>query len=82
MLRCGFTSFEVINAPTLRALEEGRLPHLVLAYQPGLAPGEQPAGTRPWLRRAAGELATEIYATVTVTGGATHHRLCPTTRQT
>jgi uncharacterized protein (DUF934 family) len=54
MLRCGFSSFEIVNAPTLRALEEGRLPHLVLAYQPGLAPGEQPAGTRPWLRRAAG----------------------------
>jgi uncharacterized protein (DUF934 family) len=55
MLRCGFTSFEIVNAPTLRALEEGRLPHLVLAYQPGLAPGEQPAGTRPWLRRAAAQ---------------------------
>ena len=54
MLRCGFTSFEIVDAPTLRALEEGRLPHLVLAYQPGLAPGEQPAGTRPWLRRTAG----------------------------
>ena len=53
MLRCGFTSFEIVNAPTLRALEEGRLGRLVLAYQPGLAPGEQPAGTRPWLRRAA-----------------------------
>ena len=26
MLRCGFDSFEVTNAPTLRALEAGRLP--------------------------------------------------------
>lgn len=52
MRRCGFTSFEVVNAPTLRALEEGRLPHIELAYQPGLAPGEAPAGGRPWLRRA------------------------------
>jgi phosphoadenosine phosphosulfate reductase len=53
MLRCGFTSFEIINAPTLRALREGRLPHLALAYQPGLAPGEARAGARPWLRRTS-----------------------------
>jgi uncharacterized protein (DUF934 family) len=52
MLRCGFTSFETVNAPTVRALEQGGLPHFVLAYQPGLALGEAPAGTRPWLRRA------------------------------
>jgi phosphoadenosine phosphosulfate reductase len=52
MLRCGFTAFEIVNAPTLRALEQGRLPRLVLAYQPGLAPGEAPSGTRPWLRRS------------------------------
>ncbi len=52
MLRCGFTSFEIVNAPTLRALEEGRLPRVVLSYQPGLAPGEARTGTRPWLRRA------------------------------
>jgi uncharacterized protein (DUF934 family) len=53
MLRCGFTSFEIVDAPTLRALEEGRLPHFVLAYQPSFAK-EAPAGTRPWLRRTAG----------------------------
>jgi uncharacterized protein (DUF934 family) len=53
MLRCGFTSFEIVNAPTLRALEQGRLPHVVLAYQPSFAKNEAPAGTRPWLRRAA-----------------------------
>ena len=53
MLRCGFTSFEIVNAPTLRALEQGRLPHFVLAYQPSFAK-EAPAGTRPWLRRTAG----------------------------
>ena len=52
MRRCGFTSFEVVNAPTLRALEEGRLPQIDLAYQPGLAPGETPTGRRSWLRRA------------------------------
>jgi uncharacterized protein (DUF934 family) len=53
MLRCGFTSFEIVDAPTLRALEAGRLPHFVLAYQPSFAT-EAPAGTRPWLRRTAG----------------------------
>ena len=52
MLRCGFTSFEVVNAPTLRALQEGRLPKFPLAYQPSLGLGEKPAGARPWLRRA------------------------------
>ncbi len=55
MLRCGFTSLEIVNAPTLRALEQGRLPHFALAYQPGLAPGEAPTGTRPWLRKARAE---------------------------
>ena len=51
MLRCGFTSFEVSNKPTLRALKEGRLPKFPLAYQPGLARGEAPAGGRPLARR-------------------------------
>ena len=54
MLRCGFTSFEIVNVPTLCALEEGRLGRLVLAYQPSFAKNEAPAGTRPWLRRATG----------------------------
>jgi phosphoadenosine phosphosulfate reductase len=53
MLRCGFASFEIVDPPTRRALEEGRLPHFVLAYQPSFAK-EAPAGTRPWLRRTAG----------------------------
>jgi uncharacterized protein (DUF934 family) len=52
MLRCGFTSFEVVNAPTLRALEEGRLPKVTLAYQRGLRVGEAPVGPRPWTRKA------------------------------
>ena len=52
MLRCGFTSFEVVNAPTLRALEEGRLPKLALAYQRGLARGEAADGARHWTRKA------------------------------
>ena len=53
MRRCGFTSFEVTNANTLRALKDGRLPKRTLFYQPALGPREAPAGTRPWLRRAA-----------------------------
>ena len=53
MQRCGFSSFVVTDANTFRALEEGRLPKRTLFYQPALGPREAPAGTRPWLRRAA-----------------------------
>jgi len=53
MQRCGFTSFEVTDANTLRALGEGRLPKGALFYQPAPGQREAPAGTRPWLRRAA-----------------------------
>jgi phosphoadenosine phosphosulfate reductase len=50
MRRVGFDSFEVSNAPTRRALAEGRIAEVTLHYQPaGIA--EPPAGTRPWLRR-------------------------------
>jgi phosphoadenosine phosphosulfate reductase len=52
MLRCGFTSVEIVNEPTLRALREGRLPKLERAYQPSLGMGETHVGTRPWLRVA------------------------------
>jgi uncharacterized protein (DUF934 family) len=51
MLRCGFTSFEVSNEATLKALREGRLPKFPIAYQPGLAPGEAHETSRPWARR-------------------------------
>ena len=50
MLRCGFDSFDVINPPTLRALEAGRLPGSPLHYQPSSAHDEAQEGTRPWLR--------------------------------
>jgi phosphoadenosine phosphosulfate reductase len=53
MLRCGFDSFEVVNEPTLRALESGHLPGVSLFYQPSVELGEVPAGTRPWLRKPA-----------------------------
>ncbi len=52
MLRCGFDSFEIVNEPTLRALERGWKPPVSLYYQPSLV-REAPAGARPWLRRAA-----------------------------
>jgi uncharacterized protein (DUF934 family) len=50
MLRCGFDSFDVTNAPTLRALEAGHLPGPPIHYQPGSVGDERPAGSRPWLR--------------------------------
>ena len=50
MLRCGFDSFDVTNAPTLHALKSGHLPGSPLHYQPGSATDEIREGTRPWLR--------------------------------
>jgi uncharacterized protein (DUF934 family) len=50
MRRVGFTTFEVKNAPTRRALAEDRLAEVTLHYQPA-GTVEPPAGTRPWLRR-------------------------------
>ena len=57
MLRCGFDSFEVANAPTLKALEAGRLPDPPIHYQPGSGGGEASAGSRPWLRASTGRAA-------------------------
>jgi phosphoadenosine phosphosulfate reductase len=54
MERCGFTSFEVTDEATLRALREGHVPAVSLFYQPSVGPHEAPAGTRPWLRKASG----------------------------
>jgi phosphoadenosine phosphosulfate reductase len=55
MRRCGITSFEVRHAPTREALEARRLAEMHRFYQPiPTAPGEAPAGTRPWLRQPAG----------------------------
>jgi phosphoadenosine phosphosulfate reductase len=52
MRRVGFDSFEVTHAPTRRALIEGRIPEIVLHYQPA-APNETVGtGPRPWLRRS------------------------------
>jgi uncharacterized protein (DUF934 family) len=50
MLRCGFDSFDVTNAPTLHALQADHLPGSPLHYQPASAKDEVREGTRPWLR--------------------------------
>jgi uncharacterized protein (DUF934 family) len=55
MLRCGFDSFDVTNAPTLHALESGHLPGSPLHYQPASAHDEMHEGTRPWLRVSTAE---------------------------
>ena len=52
MSRCGFDSFEISDANTLKALEEGRLQLMKHFYQPGKG-AEAPTGTRPWLRKPA-----------------------------
>jgi uncharacterized protein (DUF934 family) len=51
MVRCGFSSFDVTNEATLRALREARLPEFPVAYQPGLSVGETREASRPWARR-------------------------------
>jgi phosphoadenosine phosphosulfate reductase len=52
MRRCGITAFVVTHEPTRRALENGTLRTVDHYYQPvGGVP--VPAGTRPFLRRAA-----------------------------
>ena len=53
MRRVGFDTFEVVHAPTRRALLEGSLAEVRLHYQPAVVT-EPPAGTRPWLRRTTG----------------------------
>ena len=51
MIRCGFSSFDVTNEATLRALREARMPKFPVAYQPGLSAGETRDASRPWARR-------------------------------
>ena len=52
LARCGFDSFDIKDAATIRLLEAGRRPRFGIFYQPGLGP-EIPERTRPWARRAA-----------------------------
>jgi uncharacterized protein (DUF934 family) len=51
LARCGFDSFDIKDAVTIRLLEAGRRPSIGIFYQPGLGP-ETPERTRPWARRA------------------------------
>jgi uncharacterized protein (DUF934 family) len=48
MLRCGFESFAVTNAPTLRMLEAGCLPGPRLHYQQGSDRAETAVASAPW----------------------------------
>ncbi|HUZ92220.1 MAG TPA: DUF934 domain-containing protein [Methylocella sp.] len=52
LTRCGFDSFDISDAATIRLLEAGRRPRLGIFYQPGLGP-ETREQTRAWARRAA-----------------------------
>jgi uncharacterized protein (DUF934 family) len=52
LARCGFDSFEVVDAVTIHLLEVGRRPRIGIFYQPALG-SEIPERTRPWARRAA-----------------------------
>jgi phosphoadenosine phosphosulfate reductase len=51
MRRIGFDSFEVTHTPTRQALIEGRIPEVVLHYQPASPVEGTAIGPRPWLRR-------------------------------
>ncbi|WP_037546491.1 DUF934 domain-containing protein [Stappia stellulata] len=53
MRRCGFTAFEIVHAPTRRALEAGHDVEVPLYLQPAERAGERPAGARAWARRPA-----------------------------
>ena len=48
MLRCGFTSFEVTDANTLRALQAGPLPKGALFYQPAPGPRRRRGRGHGW----------------------------------
>jgi uncharacterized protein (DUF934 family) len=52
LARCGFDSFDIKDAVTIRLLEAGRRPSLGIFYQPGLG-SEIPERTRPLARRTA-----------------------------
>ena len=52
LARCGFDSFDIKDAATIRLLEAGRRPRFGIFYQPGLG-SEILERTRPWARRAA-----------------------------
>jgi phosphoadenosine phosphosulfate reductase len=52
MTRCGFDSFEITDAATIKLLEADHQAPMKHFYQPALGP-EIPEGTRPWLRKTA-----------------------------
>jgi uncharacterized protein (DUF934 family) len=50
MMRCGFDTFDIEDAATIKLLESGHNAPLTHFYQPALG-REIPSGTRPWARR-------------------------------
>jgi len=56
MLRCGIDALEVVNEPTRKALEEGKVRGVTVHLQPTIvdAARQPPPGTRPWLRVGGG----------------------------
>ncbi|GGH30517.1 hypothetical protein GCM10007036_41170 [Alsobacter metallidurans] len=54
MIRCGVDSFVVTHEPTRRALAEGKVHGVLVAYQAAVADEAAPDPKRPWLRVAAG----------------------------
>ncbi|MCB1519391.1 MAG: DUF934 domain-containing protein [Hyphomicrobiaceae bacterium] len=55
MERCGFDSFEIVHAPTIRALEASRIPSLATVYQAGAIRDHErarPTSRRPERRHA------------------------------
>lgn len=56
MWRCGFNALVVSHAATRKALDENTLSGVSLFMQPMGSAIEVPAGTRPFLRRAANEV--------------------------
>jgi len=50
MMRCGFDSFEISDASTIKLLEAAHQAPMTHFYQPAIG-REIPSGTRPWIRR-------------------------------
>lgn len=53
LARCGFDSFEIVNAPTVRALARGALPALSHVYQPPSGSRRLPLAADERMRRPA-----------------------------
>jgi len=52
MLRCGFDALDITNAPTVAALEAGKVPVSHEHYQPTGADKPKADALKPWRRKA------------------------------